>query len=362
MRLFKMEFYKLCHEKIFLWEMLCLIGLMAAYFWFVEVGDELAVIGGDAYTGYEAVQVNRRITEEFQGIITDETIDKIVETYGIPSKLAENMPYWRDGNFLNDFVVLYFTDGSWQQGILPVERYTLEQSELGNVCEALGTEPVLEYVKGWRAFVDLLQFGLVLGSIVILSSVSTVFAKESQTKMLPLIFTTEEGKRKNVAAKILAAFALTAAVFAGIVLLDYALCSLVYGMDGFTNMTGIVLGNKMLYGVYQSQFPRYFVRLLLFGFQGLLLLCALTLAVSAKSSTTFAAVIVSAVFWALPLLLRLFANGMSMIMIYASPLFLVMQGCLNDVYALWTAVLFISVLAGILCTAAGFWKYKTKGA
>lgn len=155
MRLFKMEIYKLYHEKVFLWGVLSVIGLMMIFFWFAEVGGELAVIGEKSYSGYEAVRVNRKITEEFEGIITDEKIDQIIKKYGIPSKLGENMPNWRDGNYLNDFVVLYFTDGSWQAQILPTQTYTLEESELGKVCENRGITPALEYVKGWRAFVDL---------------------------------------------------------------------------------------------------------------------------------------------------------------------------------------------------------------
>lgn len=176
MRLFKAEIYKLYREKIILWEVLFVIGLMIIFFWFVEVGDELAVIGEKSYYGYEAVQVNREITEEFEGIITDEKIDQIIKTYGIPSKLGENMPNWRDGNYLNDFVTLYFTNGSWQTQILPTQTYALEESELGKVCKNKGIAPTLEYVKGWRAFVELLQFGLILGSIVVICSISTVFA------------------------------------------------------------------------------------------------------------------------------------------------------------------------------------------
>ena len=68
MRLFKMEIYKLYHEKVFLWGVLSVIGLMMIFFWFAEVGDELAVIGEKSYSGYEAVQVNRKITKEFEGI------------------------------------------------------------------------------------------------------------------------------------------------------------------------------------------------------------------------------------------------------------------------------------------------------
>ena len=152
MRLFKMEIYKLYHEKVFLWGVLSVIVLMMIFFWFAEVEDELAVIGEKSYSGYEAVQVNRKITEEFEGIITDEKIDQIIKKYGIPSKLGENMPNWRDGNYLNDFVVLYFTDGNWQAQILPTQTYTLKESELGKVCENRGITPALEYVKGWRAF------------------------------------------------------------------------------------------------------------------------------------------------------------------------------------------------------------------
>ena len=66
MRLFKMEIYKLYHEKVFLWGVLSVIGLMMIFFWFAEVGDELAVIGEKSYSGYEAVQVNRKITEELK--------------------------------------------------------------------------------------------------------------------------------------------------------------------------------------------------------------------------------------------------------------------------------------------------------
>lgn len=230
------------------------------------------------------------------------------------------------------------------------------------MCENRGITPALEYVKGWRAFVDLLQFGLILGSIVVICSVSTVFAKEGQTKMLPLIFTTEEGRRKDVYSKVFAAFLLTATVFIGIVLLDFILCNLVYGMDGFTNMTGIVLGEKMLRAVYQVNFPQYLVRLLLFGLQGLFLLCAITLVISANYNTSFATVIVSAVCWGMPVILRMFLMGMSAIFIYATPLFLVMHGCLDDVYGAGGIVLCISLLTGIICTVVGFLKYKTKEA
>lgn len=362
MRLYKMEFYKLYHKKAFFIGTLAVIGLMILYFWFVEVGDEIAVAGQNSYYGYEAVQVNRELTKEFEGAITNEKIDRIVEKYGIPSKLAENMPGWRDGNYLNDFVVRYFTNGSWENGTLPTERYTLEESELGKVCENNGSVPVLSYTKGWNVFVEMLQFGLVLGCVLVIYSVSTVFAEEGQTKMLPLIFTTEEGKRKDIRAKVLASYTLTLLIFVGIVLFDLVICSVVYGLDGFSNVTGIVLGEKMLRMGWQMKFPKYLSILLIFGIQGLLFLCASALCVSAWYKNSFMAVVVSAVSWGIPVLFRMILGGFSAILLYAAPVFLIMQGTVDDVYTVWEIVLVFSLFMGAACTLGGFRKYKAKEA
>lgn len=150
--------------------------------------------------------MNKKITKEFEGELTDEKVHQIVEKYGLPAKLEENMPGWRDGNFLNDFVTRYFTNGAWENDIVPTERYMLAETELGENCEKLGIAPYLTYTTGWKIFVEMLQFGLILGSILVICSVSTIFAEESQTKMLPLIFSTEEGRRKDVMAKIARCF------------------------------------------------------------------------------------------------------------------------------------------------------------
>ena len=56
--------------------------------------------------------MNRKITEEFEGDLTNEKVNQIIEKYGLPTKLDENMPGWRDGSFLNDFVTRYFTNGA----------------------------------------------------------------------------------------------------------------------------------------------------------------------------------------------------------------------------------------------------------
>ena len=138
MRLYRMELYKLYHNKIFRIGLFAATALLLAYFWFAEVGGEIAAVDGSVYSGYEAVKMNKKITKEFEGELTDEKVHQIVEKYGLPSKLEENMPGWRDGNFLNDFVTRYFTNGTWENGITPTERYMIAETELGKPVKNWG--------------------------------------------------------------------------------------------------------------------------------------------------------------------------------------------------------------------------------
>ena len=61
MRLYKMELFKLFQNKIFKIGMLATTGLLFLYFWFAEVGGEISTVDGKFYSGYEAVQMNRKI-------------------------------------------------------------------------------------------------------------------------------------------------------------------------------------------------------------------------------------------------------------------------------------------------------------
>ncbi len=78
MRLYKMELYKLCHRKSFLAGFLfvLLIGLL---FFYQELQHSYCVVNGTTYTGLRAIQMNRQITEEFKGVLTDEKIERIIE-------------------------------------------------------------------------------------------------------------------------------------------------------------------------------------------------------------------------------------------------------------------------------------------
>ena len=357
MRLYKTELFKLFYNKIFKIGILVVTGLILLYFCFAEVGGEIATVDGKFYSGYEAVQINRKITKEFEGDLTDEKVNQIIEKYGLPAKIEENMPGWRDGNFLNDFVTEYFTNGAWENGVLPTEKYSLEETELGKFYDEIGKTPYLSYTRGWKVFIEILQFGLILGSILVICEVSTVFAQESQTKMLPLIFSTQEGRRKDVWAKIFASFTFTVFIFAWIVVVNLILCWMVYGLNGFNNISWIILSQYMRRPIL---FLKYLGILLGLAFQAFLSLCALTLCVSAYQSSSFGAVIIASICWGLPALIRIFFGGIIWIIVDSMPIFLIINVIINDIYEIWYIVLGISICFAVGCLVKGLVFYKSK--
>lgn len=384
MQLYKMELYKIFHRKIFWIGILAILGLMFVYFWFAEVGDERCVIDGRSHSGYEAVQMNKKITEEYAGTVTDEKINQIVDKYGLPSELNESMPGWKDGNYLNDFVTRFFTNGSWENGVKPTVRYRLKDTDLWkaykeynenidsksekNDKKQMKTEilsmwkfkPTLEYTTGWKVFGELLQFGLILGSIMIICVISGIFAEESQTKMLPLIFTTVEGKRKDTSAKVLASFTITVLLYAGITGSAWGLCKIVYDLKGGYNLTGVVISGSMWKTVDKVPFFSYLSVLLIFGMLAFLSLNAITLCISAYQDSMFGAVVATAICWAIPLLVRIFFGGFVWILVDSMPMFLIMQVNLNDIYSIWYVVAVIAVGVLAVSLTKGILHYKVK--
>lgn len=384
MQLYKMELYKIFHRKIFWIGILAILGLMFVYFWFAEVGDERCVIDGRSHSGYEAVQMNKKITEEYAGTVTDEKINQIVDKYGLPSELNESMPGWKDGNYLNDSVTRFFTNGSWENGVKPTVRYRLKDTDLWkaykeynenidsksekNDKKQMKTEilsmwkfkPTLEYTTGWKVFGELLQFGLILGSIMIICVISGIFAEESQTKMIPLIFTTVEGKRKDTSAKVLASFTITVLLYAGITGSAWGLCKIVYDLKGGYNLTGVVISGSMWKTVDKVPFFSYLSVLLIFGMLAFLSLNAITLCISAYQDSMFGAVVATAICWAIPLLVRIFFDGLVWILVDSMPMFLIMQVNLNDIYSIWYVVAVIAVGMLAVFLTKGILHYKVK--
>lgn len=370
MRLYKMELYKLCHKKIFMIGTVCIVAILC-FFFYLKVSDEHAYVNGVTYNGYRAVQVNKEITEEFKGVVTDEKVEKIIEKYGYPSEVVYDYGGFRDANFLNGWVAEYLTDGylrDYDDYKVPTYTYPVAETDLGTVMEKTGEDIILEYGKGWEIFLDFIQIGLILGSILTISVISAVFAGEGQTKMLPLLFTSVDGKEKDTIAKIAAAFTVSLGIWLGIVALDLILCGAIFGFDGgdcLIGTTKIVFLNPARPSTL-IKVSDFLVIVLLYSLLGTLLLCAETMCISAGFRSSFHAVVNAALCYGAPFLLwmfMLFAGApwlirmMIWVYMYASPLYLEMYQVYFDIYSMRNIVEGVAAIIFVYCMIRAYRKY-----
>ncbi len=207
--------------------------------------------------------------------------------------------------------------------------------------------------------------------------VSIVFANEGQTKMLPLIFTTKEGKAKDIYAKIAAAYTVAAGVWLGIMVLDFLLCAMVYGFDGLKCITGTV-GLTPHISTYRPitmlsmlSVDTFIIITLLRSLLGILLLCSVTIYLSARFQSCFHAVVSAALIWMAPVLIflfmRFFGIGSLIIriiryiiacLIYASPIYLIMYNALWDCYGSWKLLVGVSAAGVIFYAVKAYRRYK----
>lgn len=362
MRLYKMELYKLCHKKVFIIGALCVIAIILFTF-ALQVWNEEATVDGVQYMGYRAVQVNREITEEFKGPLTDEKVERIVEKYGFPSKVEHGWNHFRDANFLNEFVLKHLSNGymnTENDYRVATETYPIAETILGEVMDYTGEELILEYYHGWNAFLEVLSVGMVMGSIFILCTLSGMFAGEGQTRMLPLLFTTKEGKDKDIRARIAAAFTVAVGVWGCIFFLDLLLCGIVFGFDGLHCYNGIVVWFPWPYPKSVIPMGDYILAAAVLSFFGIVSLCFITICISAYYKSVFHAVVVSALCYGLPVLIAMLADGFHGItkILYAAPVFMVIYRVIEDIYQIWMLPVGISIAVALFCMVKAYRKYE----
>ena len=329
MRLYRAELYKLCHKKTFLIGSVITALIMLVYF-LLTVTDQITTVNGVTYHGYEAVRIDRQITEAYRGELTDEKVWHIVEEYGLPSKVEEGYGWWRDANYLNGFVADYLSDGfimNWDSYHIPTGVYAIADTKLGKIQEARGEAISVAYTTGWQVLFDTLEVGMMPASVLVIIGISIVFAQESETGMLPLLFTTQDGKEKDARMKIAAAFTLTIMVYSVAVLSVLVLCGCVFGLDGGDCPMGLAVPfwkNIISVTDYIPSLWTFMWIVIGFDFLAMMLLCAIIMCISAYCSSTFGAVTRAVTLWMLPTLIATMFGGLLYLLATSMPIALIM--------------------------------------
>ena len=356
MRLYKMELYKIYHNRAFIKSCIVALVIWLVYFWFVEVGEGISTVEGEYYQGYEAVQMNRRITEEFEGEITDEKLEEMVERYGFPSVVIRNYPGFRDANYITSFVTDYFTDGymyGWEDGEYkaPTKLYPMADTEAGKREEHI----MFYYSEGWKALIGMLQVGMILVSIIIIIGVSGLFSEESQLKVLPIIFTTQKGKKEDILAKLLAAFTMVSSLYFVMAVFSVALSKLVFGLDGAECSYWLVMGQ---YAWLKMSVKSAVILAMEMGLLGLLSLCALAVCISAHCRNSFHSVVITAVGWGSPVLLRMLFGGILYVLAGSTPIFLIRFNSVIEMLSIISVIATMTVACSSICVVKGYFAYK----
>ena len=313
MRLYKMELYKICSKKLFLFSAAAALTLLLLYL-YSAVMDSDATINGVKYTGIQAIRMNRQITEEFKGELTDEKITKIVEKYGFPNGVKEPHNKFLNSNYLNNYVMIHFSDGYFH-GLdnYQVATHTkpIAESDLGQASAANSKSLKLNYTYGWQVFYDGLGMGCLLGMVLILLSLSPVYAEENYHNTRSLLFTTKEGKQRDIAAKIAAGITVAVGVFAVIILLIFVFAECVYGLDGQDCFSGQVLENVFVheFNDYHNSSTWTILNYILYYigecFAGFVSIAATSLYFSSHCKSPFQSIIVSVLCLFIPVFLNL---------------------------------------------------------
>lgn len=239
-------------------------------------------------------------------------------------------------------------------------------TELGRVQEAVGGGIYFAYAKGWKAFLDTLQTGMVFANILIVFGISTVFSQESQTRMRSLLFTAQEGQGRDVWAKIAAAFTLAIMVYGAAAFFAVGLSAWVFGMEGGECPLSIALSRQgMLDAARQVSYmpvASFAGTVAKWDLVSCLFLCAITMCVSAHCRSNFGAVAMAALLWGTPLGVRLFFGELGYFISSCMPVFLIMT---DSVYEslLWgqeeIMYAFIFPLSAI-CVEEGYQVYRRR--
>lgn len=365
MDLYRMELYKICHRKI-LWIIGGIMFLwLGAWFHIEIVTSEQTTINGETFYGYGAIQKDREISKEFEGILTDRETEKIIDKYGLPKERDMYHGVWPDENYLNGFVAEYLSDaypGTGENAQRAEHLNLLEESFLHSYLQHPENGIFFGYVNGWRKFLQFFQIVMLSVSAWLIIALTPIFCEEHQVKMQPLMFTTDRGKGADVRAKTGAAFTVSLAAFFAGFILTFAACGIVYGFGGSKMATGILYVATTSSGLGKISIAAYTGFYLVKVICAVLFLTMLMISISSKMKTTFQTAIIAGMIWFVPVMLEGMFRGGGMnpayFLVSIQPVLLIVTRCITETWDVYGYQIITVCLVVIIGTwlAGMHWK------
>lgn len=364
-KIFQEEFRKIASRKIIWIGLLLLLGFIRFRIEWVQ-NDYSALIDGQMYHGKEAIKKDKELTAHYAGILTEEKLWDIYETYGLFSYDEDTGE--RKGNFCNQFMtetMTNFNQVGWEDPEM-VQIYQGEEWER-NVGRLVQSEARFDYVYGWEDLWESYGIVVILGmAVLFIIGLSPVFAEEYTLKTADILLTTQRGKKSGIWMKLAAALCFAAVVYCGVTVYVWGIYIHVFGTQGL-DASPLLIG-RGYYGFCPSGIGVFFVYVFVIGLAGMLLLTCMVLASSALCKNAFLSVVISLALFLAPVVwlkvlapMRIFGMAMTKMVnhfMVSMPVYLCMQWGFEFPGIQIVQHLLIAAAAGAGSIALGYRKYR----
>ena len=305
-KIWKEEIYKIASRKIIWCGMLLLMAFLAFRLYMAVQNDYSVTIDGQTYYGKEAIQKDQELTKKYAGPLTEEKAAEIYEKYGF---FYRDQKTWDSkGNFCNKFITEKMTNYHMTGGENPEEIQFLKGKDWeNNAAPLLKGDLQFDYVYGWDDFRETYGITVILMlSVILIIGLSPVFSEEYSLRTADILLTIRRGKKGGIWMKILAAVSFSAAAYIFLSAYMWILYYSVFGTQGL-DASPVLIGISRA-GFCPDEIGEFFVVLFGLGLAGILLLSILVLAASAVCKSSFMAVVISLIVFAVPVAwLKIFA-------------------------------------------------------
>lgn len=307
MDLFRMELYKILRRRPIWWLLTALLAFCVLWIsaW---ASEEDTVVDGVRYHGTEAIERDREIARQWEGVLTVEKLQEILDTYGLAVNERAEWESPRGGNWVSRYATNMLTDFLSRDAHDGAD-FLDEEALTRTVWELERYAPHFCYMENANMLYEATFTVNLLVLLLITFALTPVFTEEYRCKTAPLIAGCERGRKKIAGIKIAAAVVFSLGMYMLVDIVLFLIFIAYYGCDwmagGACLVNWIAVPRYMGLAIWQAYLLQFF-----WGMLGILVMVAVSLFFSVLCKQTFLAMAGSLLFlgggYVLPVILMQF--------------------------------------------------------
>lgn len=294
--LIKFELQKILKRKFTVF-ILIAVSVLNIIFIFSLIKSQIFIENSTEYSGFEAIEKDKKTADQFSGILTDDTIKKIISKYGRSDLNTDGESY--NYNSANSFVTYEFLEELDFDPTNNIQNLSIPEyiDQVKNVSQVFpyssAVDPVIYgYSYGWKTLHSLFQMMSLLTVIVVITALTPVFTEEYSRETDTLIMTSRYGRTKILTAKICASLIFTLSLYVVMIAFNYLCIGFSFGFDGL-DISIQSVNNMSQYPMIMS-WKSYLGNDLIFIFAGFLSVSGITMLFSSMFRSSLNSIFSSA--------------------------------------------------------------------